>query len=137
MDKSLHDQISVIAQEVRDYTQLKADRTDYSPDDLNGWCAIASAEMFRRLTKKGISAELHMWNGDIGCHVFVVVEDHIVDVTATQFSEFRDKPIVVIHRKEADAYEFYESSVQFKSAEELRKYQKKNRWPNEQIAYAR
>jgi hypothetical protein len=69
-----------------------------------------------------------------GAHVFIVVDDHVVDITATQFREFEDTKIVVLHTKEAEQYDFYETSQMFETPQKLRKYQVRNHWPGEQIA---
>lgn len=130
------DNIKAIAQDVRNWVQAKADQSGYHADDLNGWCAIAAAELYKKLAAAGISAEIQMWNGDEGCHAYVVCEDHVVDVTATQFKPLANVPVYIAHIKEAEQrYYFYCTSEVFNSAAALRRYQKKNRWPNQQTAY--
>ena len=69
-------------------------------------------------------------------HVFVVVADHIVCVTATQFSEFEEEKVLIMHTKEAESFEYYRSSRVFETVTELRKHQIKTRWPKEQVALA-
>lgn len=135
MDKNLKETLVSLAEEVRQWAERRARPGD---EDLNGWCAKASAQLFRTLQEKNIPAEIHMWSwhNDESAHVFVVVEDHVVDVTATQFGPFRNKPIVIMHKREAEAHEFYRTERVFASADELRKHQKKTRWPNDQVAYA-
>jgi len=53
---------------------------------LEGLCAIASAELWRRLRKDGIRAKLGHAQDEYEHHVFVIVDDHIIDITATQFN---------------------------------------------------
>jgi hypothetical protein len=137
MNRMLHDTVAAIANGTRTWVEAKAFRSDYNPDDLQGWCAIASAELQRRLNIEGIEAKIHMWVSSWQeCHCFVVVEDHVIDVTATQFKEFRNQPVLIMHIKEAEVYEMYSTSEVFSTASELRRYQKRERWPSNQIAYA-
>lgn len=62
--------------------------------DLSGFCARASAELFTRLKRAGHEPRL-VWNND---HVFVVLYDHILDITASQFGKGR---IEIVHVREA------------------------------------
>lgn len=134
MDKFLRDRVFQIATETRQWVQAKADRTNYNPQDLCGWCAIAAAELHKRLTSEGIQSEIQMFT-DCGCHCYCVVEDHVVDVTATQFKEFKNTPVVILHQKEA-IQDYHNGKLVFLTAKELRKHQKETRWPSQQIAYA-
>ena len=38
-------------------------------------------------------------------------------------------------QKEAEAYEFYKTVAVFRSVNELRSWQKKGRWPKDQVAF--
>lgn len=136
MDKVLHDSVMAIAVDVRHWVEARA--TYGEDDDLNGWCAIASAELHRQLAKAGIASEIHMWHWDLdeSAHVYCVVDDHIVDITATQFKQFRNVPVVILHCREAEVYDFYQTKEVFKDPLELRRMQKKTRWPPDQVAFA-
>ena len=124
-----------LALEVRDWAEVLAAEQERSRD-LCGYCAIASAELHKRLSKEGIFAELVVAETDLFAHVFVLIEDHVLDVTATQFSEFRNQPVVLLHSKEAEQYDFYRPIEIFGTAKDLRKWQKKIGWCQWQIAYA-
>lgn len=129
--------VTTIARNVRHWTEAEAYRKDYNPDDLEGWCGIAAAELHGRLKKERITAKICVSiDAYQGCHCFLLVEDHVVDVTATQFHAFKDKKIVIMHSKEAEVHEIYRVEKMFGSAKELRVYQKKAKWPARQIAYA-
>lgn len=132
MNANLHSNVLAVATDVRYWAEGRANN-----EDLNGWCARASAELFKQLKAEDIEAEIHVWNETEGepSHVFVVVEDHVVDVTATQFPEFVDTPVVIMHQREAEAHEFYQTKHVFHSVQELLKYQKKTRWPGHQMAF--
>jgi hypothetical protein len=135
MNANLQAIVVAIATDVRYWAEGRAS-SPYSK--LDGWCARASAELFKQLKEEDIDASIHVWNENTGeiAHVFVVVDDHVVDVTATQFPEFEDKPVVILHQREAEAYEFYQTKHVFHSVQELLKYQKKSRWPASQMAFA-
>ena len=128
--------IRTCARTVRQMLEDRDNLQRYPTGDLNGYCAIGSAELWREFQRYCIETEIHIAEMDCGCHVFLTVEDYVVDVTATQFNEFHDQPIVILHRKLAEAYPFYQSAVSFKSDRELVKYQKKTQWHREQIATA-
>ena len=130
------DQVKVIAQDVRNWVEAQAQQKKFNPEYLHGWCAIASAELYKKLVAEGHSAELHMHENEDWCHVFLVTDEHVVDVTATQFLELRDTPIYIAHMKEAMQYSFYDTTRVFNSAAALRKYQKQAKWPVEQTAFA-
>jgi len=137
MNKQLHGRVAAIALGTRIWVQERADRKNYNPKDLLGWCAIASAELHKRLTAEGIAADIHMWVSEWHeCHCFCVVDDYVVDVTATQFKPFRTQELVIMHHKEAEAYEMYQSTNVFSDASELRRFQKRDRWPSDQICFS-
>lgn len=125
------DTIRAVAQEVREW----AEEQESGWTNLNGYCAIASAELHKRLKAQGIDTKLHMADDNkFAAHVFLVIDDHVVDVTATQFREFRYEPIVILHEREAQQHWFYESTVNFATVDELRSYQVQQKWPQHQIA---
>ena len=133
MDSNVESYVAMVATQVRYWAESRAPKEDHR---LDGWCAIASARLFSELDKQGIKSEIHVWVAPSGeAHVYVVVDDHVVDVTATQFREFRSSFVVIIHQREAEQYEFYRTVEVFHSVKDLRKWQKKGRWPARQMAY--
>lgn len=133
------DLVRSIAESVRFWAEGRAVGT-IGEEDLSGWCAIASAELWRQLDREGIAAEIHCWVSPVdqeSAHVYLVVDDHIVDVTATQFSRMRNIPVYIEHIKEAERYDWYQSQEVFKTPEELIRYQKKTRWTVSQIAWSK
>lgn len=120
-----------LASQIRSKIELEAVR-DKNPDSLLGYCAIASAMLHDLLTYEGIKAEIHLSDNITGCHCFCIVEDHVVDVTATQFPEFSNTPIVIMHHREAEQHWFYETHRVFRNGKALAKYQAKNGWPEHQ-----
>lgn len=136
MNKELKALVLSNANGVRAWAEMRTAKEKYPSKDLSCWCAIASAELHRRLTDVGVVAELHMAIDDIGCHVYVVVDDHVVDVTATQFMGNHPK-VVVKHMREAEVKWYWQTSDVFQSATELRKHQIRTGWPRAQIALAK
>lgn len=138
MNKTFAIRVHTIAEGVRHWAEELARKRGHSEDyDLNGFCAIASAELLKRLKKEEISAEIHLATSWQGSHAYVVVEDHIVDVTATQFSEMRDESVVIRHEKELCHLWYYIGSHVFTDTKKLRNAQIEWEWPQEQIAFAR
>lgn len=138
MDKTLFDTVLGIATDVRYWAEGRAEGDDIPDTSLSGYCAIASSELFRQLVSAGFTPEIHVWEcpNTRDSHAFVVLDDHVVDVTATQFREFADKTVVIMHVREAETWPYWNSSYSFSSVEALIKRQKKDRWPARQIAYS-
>lgn len=134
MDLHTRDTVMAVATDVRHWAEEQATYGEH--DNLNGWCAVASAELHRRLKKVDIVSEIHMWTWDLdeSAHVYCVVDDFVVDVTASQFKQFRNTRVVLMHCKEAEAYDFYRTVEVFKCADSLRRQQKKDKWPANQVA---
>lgn len=123
--------IRSIAQDVREWAEtLDGERMS----QLCGYCAIASAELHKRLEIAGIKSEIHVSDDGASAHVFLVAEDYVVDVTATQFPEFSWLPVVLLHEREAQAHWFYETQAKFATVAELCRYQAKHKWPQHQMA---
>ena len=133
MKPELKSKVLPIAKRVREWTEKKAERAHYNAHNLCGWCAISAAQLFRELRRENIPAELHYVSG----HCFVVVDDHVVDVTATQFMKFEQIEINIMHHKEAGDYWYYQSEKTFDSPTKLRDHQIKNNWPKREICYTR
>ena len=127
------------ARTVRDWLEDYDNLQRNPKGDMNGYCAIASARLWRELHSYGIKSEIHIAEMCNGSHVFVIVDDFVVDVTATQFNEFHDQPIVILHRKLAEVHDYYQSTMSFDSDhsdKDLIKYQRRTQWHCEQIAFA-
>jgi len=133
MNHELKSKVLPIAKRVREWTERKAERAKYNHHNLCGWCAISAAQLFRELRRENILAELHYVSG----HCFVVVDDHIVDVTATQFKKFEHVEINILHHKEAQEYWYYETETTFDTPTKLREHQIKRNWPKREICYTR
>jgi hypothetical protein len=130
--------IETIAQDVRYWAEGEAESRDpLNARDLNCWCAIASGKLYRELVVAGLQPQLNLAACDLGSHVFLTVEDHVVDVTATQFPEYRDVPVLIVHEMLVQDLWYYQCDKVFATVEDLIQFQKKARWPREQIAWAK
>lgn len=100
--------------------------------DLNGMCAIASAELFRRLQKAGIACQLALRGVVSDGHCFILTASHIVDVTATQFGL---KPVTVVPRTPRKQRPHYWRETElFTSVEALVAHQLRMDWWPCQVA---
>lgn len=126
------DHIRAIAEEVRYWAEKRAGKTN---QELCGWCAKATAELWRRIRDEAPNQKMEIWmhRNDWCSHVYLMVEDHVVDVTATQFGE--KEAVFIKHEKEIRS-EYYDKTEKFADPKELIMHQKKTRWPNDQIAYS-
>lgn len=125
-----------MALQVRGWAEDEELRCEFYRPDLNGFCAVASGELSRRLAAEAIPHEIHMSTGDYGCHVYVVIEDVIYDVTATQFPEYRNTKVLIKHMREAEVNWYHQTDEVFKTADDLRAHQKRRKWTTWQIAYS-
>jgi hypothetical protein len=130
MNQVDRDTILNAATAVRHWTVAKAQQMKMD-EDLCGMCAIASAELFKHLVHLGYKPEIHVWEGGWTAHCFVIVEDHVCDVTATQFG-LHD--VILEHVKEAEQWRHYASQHQFDSVESFVAWQKKVKWARHQQA---
>lgn len=117
------------------------ERGDFS-ENLTGACALASAELHRRLRKEQITAVICANDGHCWVEVTLQEGTYAVDVTASQFG-FRDGVLVSAHDKvlekigrdlKRDHYaKSWNRDKVFKRVCDLRKWQKINQWPEGQI----
>ena len=136
MDEKLRKKVFDLAAKVRREIEKRDSLTGWPSRDLCGYCGIASARLSQVFKIEKIPHVIAMRNTVMVSHVYLIVEDHVVDITATQFSEFTGQRIVILHSKEAEVHYFYGADKQFKSAIELRKHQLRTGWPEEQVADA-
>jgi hypothetical protein len=97
--------IKHVAMLVRDAVTKHAKQIGLS-DNLGGTCAIASFTLARILCREGIPAFPVVGYCYGGGHCWVEVCGKVVDITATQFKEYEDKPYLAfgIAEKEYNHY---------------------------------
>lgn len=128
------DHVKHLSEEVRYRAETFA-RRENRPDSMAGMCAIASGWLSDKFHLEGIEHTIAMWKSQHLRHVFLLVDDHVVDITATQFRGFGNKPLVIMHEREAINYEHWEPCEYFNHSGELRKEQLREKWYSEQIAH--
>jgi len=136
MNRELRNRVSAIAKEVRAWAEKIEAKGEFPDMGLCGWCGICAAELYARLKLVGILSEIHV-STDSGSHAYTVVDDHIVDVTATQFCNRDGQTLVIIHSKEAEHLWYYQTSEIFSTATKFRAWQLNQRWPKRQTAFSR
>ena len=127
-------QIRSIARNVRMWIEEQDDLLIEPTGDLRGWCAIASAVLWRELKENDILADIHLWYTKHYFHVFLSIDDYIIDITATQFGHHES--VVIKHHREAEVKEYWTVKETFKNVNDLRRFQKKNGHRIDQIAWA-
>jgi len=83
MDTVDWQEIGSVAAAVREWAERMQAELGHWADDLGGMCAVASYELFLALRRRGFDAAFAHNRG----HAFVIVDDHVIDITATQFDE--------------------------------------------------
>lgn len=137
MTQATKAKITSVAYKARKWAQTYADKHGYD-SDLGCMCAIASAHLFKLLTKAGIKAKL-AYNSK---HCFVLSNGYLVDITATQFLGCTTRcslpltEIVLVEKYSSIKQRPYWWTVEekFDSIPALRDYQQETHWPEEQIA---
>jgi len=100
---------------------------------LIGLCAIVSSELWCRLRENGIEARKLMASSSLGSHVFLLIDDYIVDPTVSQMAEYKFKDYVILHEKEAKHWYHIKNITEFKNPADLLKKQIKWKWPPHQL----
>lgn len=133
MDQALRNIIYSAAARIRAWAEnLPQNRRRRDQWSLDGFCAIAAAQLWRELHSLGITAGICVHTSrDGSSHVFLKVEDHVVDITATQFGL---DPVVILHERLAAEHWFYDVWEQFDNPARLREHQVREGWPVEQTA---
>lgn len=130
MDADTYVRVHQIATEVRKWCEEKNYKEQNFSRCLAGMCAIAAAELHTRLQAANIPSMIALHNGVWGCHCFVVVGNHIVDVTATQFGE---KPVVIEEKDTAaDKLDWWKVHRKYKTVKGLKIMQTRTGWVRSQ-----
>jgi len=120
-----------IARRVRTCIEEIAKSDFRSPHRCTGYCGRASAMLQQELRHAGFNARIAYVCEDHSGHAFVVVDNHLVDVTATQFGIFGR---TVIRKFPYNKYWFWRNPVQFfDTPKDWIEYQTSNGWTPWQI----
>ena len=94
----INDKAHKIAIEVRHWAEnvaLLAEKDNHQgwDSDLTNMCVLVSSVLAQRLYESGFTS---VKLADSGCHSFVLLDDWIIDLTATQFGDF-DKVFIAAY----------------------------------------
>lgn len=126
--------VKQIAHNTRRAMEKMADEQGYC-SDLACMCAIASAELWRRLERAKIPARLVFCteNGS-GGHIIVESGGYYIDITATQFSNQHQKvEIVPKNEFSRKGYWYWKTVKLFRTDTSLYQWQKRTDWPKDQL----
>jgi hypothetical protein len=123
--------VLTIARAVREWAEERAAQFGDSDPQLSCYCAIASAKFSMLLTAEGIKHRIGMAWTHIGGHAFILIDNWIIDVTATQFGE--DEKVLVRHAHATRLPWYHRVKRTFLSARTLIQWQQKAKWPEDQI----
>lgn len=137
MDRDTKNLILSIAGDVRSHMEDRAyHETTNEKHRLDGYCAIASAELYHHLCDAEIKPEIHAAESSIGCHVFLAWSDYVIDITATQFDPYIRFPVLIKHSRELQTHWYHRTAYEFEHPKQLVKWQKKTGWARDQMATA-
>lgn len=121
-----------IARRVRRWAVREAHASHF-PSDLMGFCAIGARKLFLELQAAGLKPKLALaGTEDESSHCFVVVDDYVVDVTATQFYQAK---VVVRHLSRIKCRPWFWTPLSLYST--MRGFDArlaKDGWPDEQFS---
>ncbi len=83
---------------------------------LVGFCAKGSARLYTNLVEAGFPAQIGLCDKVDESHAFVMVQDHVVDITATQFGL---KPVEIVPTSIKDAQSFWRTDFIFDRLEDF------------------
>lgn len=120
--------INKIAKEIRQnlFEEFKLDKNN----NLCGFCGIASAKLFQKLKDVNIKTEICLSMMQDGDHCFLLFENFIVDITASQFSLDFQKKFIFSDTKN---HPYWKIKKKFKTVNGFKKYQERTGWPEEQV----
>lgn len=125
-------QLHLIASRARRWAMRNRQRAEM-PYDLTGMCGIASGKLWSMLTESGFNARIAIRNKVGDGHCFVIVDNYIVDVTATQFGL---RAVEVRPAKDArQQHRFWRATKIHNDLHSLRQHQINTGWPSDQVAW--
>lgn len=126
-----NNRVLTIARAVREWAEERAAQFGDSDPQLSCYCAIASAKMSMILAAEGIKHRIGYAHSPIGGHMYILIDNWIIDVTATQFGE--DEKILVRHAHATRLPWYHRTKQTFMSAQTLLRWQQRSYWPEDQM----
>lgn len=130
MDERVMERVQKAAARVRQWAEDNAARVTVFPSDLTGLCAISSMRLYTNLRRARLHHHADIKLGYNRQHCFVLVDDWVVDVTATQFGRKSYKPVTIEPHTNVFPWKVVRK---FDSAAELRKFLYAHKWPEYQV----
>jgi hypothetical protein len=125
------DEVLRIVKQTRTWAETKGRERRFTPG-LSGMCAIASAELYRRLATRGHKVRIGVAKGIRSHHVMVIYGGkYILDITATQFGH--DEVEVRWFRNLIHPW-YWKPKEFFDNDDELHVFQMSNKWSEHQWA---
>lgn len=133
MDYKTKNQIIQVASICRRWTEQYA-RTHawFSPTTLSGLCGVASVKLYHELEKCDINSVIHYAISGEHNHAFVTVADILVDITATQFFDYKYTDVIVDFHK-LHYSKFHKPRLSFWEASDFIDFQQQGHWHDIQI----
>lgn len=123
-----------IAKEARQWTEEFSQLYPrYYSSHLDGLCAIGTSYLSFLLTKNNIPNKIAIFEDEDSGHCFIVCNSKIIDITATQFSNFK-LDIIEIRNLEninCDKYPLWNITKLVDNPQKLLEYQKRSGWCKE------
>lgn len=126
----IYQKIKTISTSARSWAEAYA-KVKKFPDDLNGLCAIASAKLFEMLDREpGLTPSIAIWhdNKSHGVHCFLICNQYLVDITATQFGNFSKVEVINLLNVDKKRFYFWNYDTVIKSVDDLMMYQEHTPW---------
>jgi hypothetical protein len=123
--------VLTLAHQARKWAEHQAIQEDFPPS-LVGFCAKASAYLFTLLKAAGYDPQII----ENDSHCFVLVDQELVDITATQFSaslQHDFQPVEIRPLSDLDSLYFWDVHYRHYSVTELQTSQTNRHWPSRQI----
>jgi len=130
MNRQKRQAVKAITLGVRAWAEEYAVKNKFN-DDLCGLCAIAAAKLAEELRANGFDAVIGL--SSIGCftyHAFVILDNHIIDITASQFGHDR---IMITPLKEGRRLRHWKVYKMFSSTTDFIRHLEGISWAPEQM----
>lgn len=131
-----HSKINTIASRGRYW--IENHFSDIFDDNYEGACAWASTYILKQLQEAGINSYVAISQipNKGGQHAYVVTDDVVIDVTATQFQDRVDKylpPIIVVGKNRAKEFFWNDVITRLHTPQAVVDFTLEPEWPEEQI----
>lgn len=104
------------------------------PRYVDGYCAVASAQLYYRLLRKGIAAVFLVVDEPEFSHVFLKVPGgRLLDVTSSQFDPTQSIELRCLRGLDTKKFWWWHEPHEVATPEELLQLQEDAEWPKEQL----